>query len=132
MIRIQMGNPTATSDQPAVATTRVIKASKFDVQQVYITLKSKEEQGREAWTSLHEYQGCSPTFVRDWEKLIPSYGCTCRKDYEEIKKLHPFDYSTPDRFFLSGIHLHNAVNRKLGKPEVSIEDARKIWNRPAT
>lgn len=90
------------------------------------------DKGREAWTSLHQYQGCSPTFVRDWEKLIPSYCCSCRKDYEELKKLHPFDYSTPDRFFLSGIALHNAVNRKLGKPEVSIDEARKIWNRPAT
>lgn len=111
--------------------TRVLKATSTLKTTKPLVLKATEEQGREAWTSLHEYQGCNPTFVRDWEKLIPSYGCTCRKDYEELKRLHPFDYSTPDRFFLSGIALHNAVNRKLGKTEISIEDARKIWNRPA-
>lgn len=85
------------------------------------------EAGRRAWSLLHRYRGCDPQWVELWEHFIPSGGCSCKAGYREILKDHPFDYSSPEAFFASGVALHNAVNRKLGKPELTLEDARKLW-----
>jgi hypothetical protein len=85
--------------------------------------------GRRAWLLLHNYRGCDPQWVGLWEHFIPSGGCSCKEGYKAILKDHPFDYSSPDAFFASGVALHNAVNRKLEKPEITLDDARQIWNR---
>ncbi len=85
--------------------------------------------GRRAWTLLHNYRGCDPQWVELWEHFIPSGGCSCKEGYKAILKDHPFDYSSPDAFFESGVVLHNAVNRKLEKPQITLEEARQIWNR---
>jgi hypothetical protein len=87
----------------------------------------KNAAGRRAWSLLHRYRGCDPQWVELWEYFIPSGGCSCKAGYKEILKDHPFDYSSPDAFFASGVALHNAVNRKLNKPELTLEDARKLW-----
>jgi hypothetical protein len=90
--------------------------------------KVVEVQGRMAWTLLHEYTGCDPYVVRLWEGYIPSGGgCSCKENYRDILKEHPFDFSSPDAFFRSGIELHNAVNRKLSKPELTLDEAYRIW-----
>jgi hypothetical protein len=39
----------------------------------------------------------------------------------------PPDFSSPEAFFDWGVALHNAVNAKLGKPEITIDEACKIW-----
>jgi hypothetical protein len=84
--------------------------------------------GRRSWSLLHRYRGCDPQWVELWEYFIPAGGgCSCKAGYKEILKDHPFDYSSPEAFFASGVALHNAVNRKLGKPELTLEDARKLW-----
>ena len=85
--------------------------------------------GRRAWSLLHNYRGCDPQWVELWEHFIPSGGCSCKEGYKAILKDHPFDYSSPDAFFASSVALHNAVNRKLEKPEITPEEARQIWNR---
>jgi hypothetical protein len=84
------------------------------------------KQGQRAWSMLHRYKGCDSVFVEAWEAWIPST-CSCRDDYKAILKEHPFDFSSPDAFFRSGIELHNAVNRKLGKPELTLDEAYRIW-----
>jgi hypothetical protein len=95
----------------------------------HVELPTKESQGRQSWTMLHSYRGCDPAWVKIWEDSIPSGGCSCKEGYKAILKDHPFDYSSPDAFFASGIALHNAVNRKLEKPEITLDEARQIWNR---
>jgi hypothetical protein len=87
----------------------------------------KEEAGRKAWTYLHTTTDEPEIAVRKFESMIPSYGCTCRQDYAKLKETYPLDCSSPDAFFLSGVALHNAVNRKLNKPELSIDEARCLW-----
>ncbi len=89
-------------------------------------------QGRAAWDRLHRYTGHDPQWVELWEYFIPQAGgCGCKENYKTILADYPFDYSSPDAFFVSTVNLHNAVNRKLNKPELSLEEARRIWNRPA-
>ncbi len=82
-----------------------------------------------AWLSLHAYDGCDPVWHAEWELTIPNYGCSCRKDYAEYKALNPPDFSSPAAYWLWGFDLHNWVNRKLGKPELTVEEAEAIWRR---
>ncbi len=89
------------------------------------------EQGRKAWTYLHTSDDPLEVIVEKFEAMIPSYGCGCRQGYEELKQLHPFDYSSRDEFFVSTVRLHNAVNEKLSKAVMSLDEACQVWNRPA-
>jgi hypothetical protein len=82
-----------------------------------------------AWPALHAYDGCDPVWHAEWELTIPDYGCSCRKDYAEYKAANPPDFSSPTAYWLWGVHLHNWVNRKLGKTELTVEEARAIWRR---
>jgi len=82
-----------------------------------------------AWPALHAYNGCDPVWHAEWELTIPNYGCSCRKDYAEYKAANHPDFSSPTAYWLWGVHLHNWVNRKLGKAELTVEEARAIWRR---
>jgi hypothetical protein len=104
-----------------------------DPQQVF--QKQKIAAGRRAWTLLHNYRGCDPQWVELWEYFIPAGGCGCKEGYKAIIKDQPFDYSSPEKFFESGVVLHNAVNQKLidqgdsTKKIITLEEAKEIWNR---
>lgn len=82
-----------------------------------------------AWIALHNYTGCDPVWHANWELTIPDYGCSCRKDYAEYKADNPPDFSSPSAYWLWGVQLHNWVNRKLGRAELTVEEARAIWRR---
>lgn len=82
-----------------------------------------------AWLALHAYTGCDPVWHAEWELTIPNYGCSCRKDYAEYKAANPPDFSSPYAYWLWGYNLHNWVNRKLGKTELTVEEAKAIWRR---
>ena len=86
------------------------------------------KQGNFAWGKLHSYRGCDPQWLDIWQYLIPAR-CDCKDGYQHILKELPPDFSSPDAFFAWGVALHNHVNRKLGKPELTIEEARNIWRR---
>ncbi len=82
------------------------------------------------WRPLHEYDGDDPeAFFAQWEKQIPDLGCECKRGYAKIRETWQPDFSSREAFFASGVELHNLVNAKLGKPEMTLEDARKQWRR---
>lgn len=87
------------------------------------------EAGNSAWTEKHSYAGNDEAWHNRWESTIPNYGCSCRKDYAEYKAANPPDFSSPTAYWLWGYNLHNYVNRKLGKTELTIEEAKAIWRR---
>jgi len=80
------------------------------------------------WIGLHDGTVRDATSLAKWELQIPQYGCACKKDYAIYKAENPPDFSSPESLWLWGIALHNWVNRKLNKPEITIEEARKIWS----
>jgi hypothetical protein len=84
------------------------------------------KQGRFAWSKLHEYRGCDPQWLDLWVHFIPSR-CDCRDGFQHILKDLPPDFSSPEAFFAWGVRLHNAVNAKLGKPQITIDEAYSIW-----
>ena len=96
-------------------------------------LKAKQQersdaQGRFAWDKLHGYRGCDPQWLDIWQYLIPQ-SCNCKDGYQRILADMPPDYSSPEAFFAWGVALHNAVNKKLSKPEITIEEAYSIWRK---
>ena len=79
------------------------------------------------WIALHNGSIRNADDLAEWEKTIPQYECGCRAFYAKYKADNPPDFSTPEAFFAWGVRLHNAVNAKLGKPEITIDEAYKIW-----
>ena len=79
------------------------------------------------WIALHNGSIRNADDLAEWEKTIPQYECGCRAFYAKYKADNPPDFSTPEAFFRWGVALHNAVNRKLGKPELTTTEALSIW-----
>jgi hypothetical protein len=83
-------------------------------------------KGRFAWEKLHRYLGCDRQWFELWVYFIPSQ-CDCREGFQKILEELPPDFSSPEAFFAWGVRLHNLVNAKLGKPQITLEDACRIW-----
>lgn len=65
-------------------------------------------------------------FLKGFGHRIPKFetGCKCRSFYNKYLKSNP---PTFNKYFEWTVELHNAVNKKLRKPTVSLEAARGIW-----
>lgn len=75
------------------------------------------------WSECHTKQDATPEWFADWIERVPK-SC-CGKDLKTtLDELGPPDYAD---WFPFSVRLHNAVNRKLGKPELPLEEARAIW-----
>jgi hypothetical protein len=81
------------------------------------------------WLALHNGSIRDAKDLADWELTIPQYECNCRRFYADWKADNPPDHSSPEAFFAWGVALHNAVNKKLSKPEFTIEEAYSIWRK---
>ncbi len=81
------------------------------------------------WIFLHDGGVSTIEQLTEWELLIPQYGCACKRFYAEWKAANPPNYSSPEAFFAWGVNLHNAVNAKLGKQQITIEEAYSIWRK---
>lgn len=88
---------------------------------------SVEERGRKAWTVLHEQRlGTAEWLQRSWFPLIPQ-GCGCGSSTGSFIKQCPPRYNSEEDWFAWTVELHNMVNRKLNKPEITLEEAMQIW-----
>lgn len=65
-----------------------------------------------------------PELVQLFPALIPCP--TCSEDFRKIIA----DYPLTGDYFTWSVDVHNLINRKLGKPQVSYEDARRQWTTP--
>jgi len=77
------------------------------------------------WMTLHiACLGCQDSkvlvdFVESYKKIIPCL--SCRLHFEEVLVENPVPEA--DDLFKWSVDVHNIVNRRLGKPEFSYEDA---------
>lgn len=78
------------------------------------------------WNELHTMSN-NPAKLADWEDRIPNYECKCREGYNQFKAADPPDFSSPMAFFHWSVRIHNAVNRKLGKAELTLGQALTLW-----
>lgn len=131
---IVIGNGTVTNDTPiptsgTINLTPTPQTSYTQEQLKALIQENFNKQGRFAWAKKHEYKGCDPQWHELWELLIPRNGCSCTEDYAKLKSEDPPDFSSPEAYWLWGFRLHNKINVKLERPELSLEDAKKLWNR---
>lgn len=85
------------------------------------------------WGRLHSYglEDHAPDRRRawfgQWCRLVDQMaGCKCGHHWRDYLRTHPPDFR---HFFAWGVHAHNAVNLRLGKPVISLDAARRIWSR---
>lgn len=87
------------------------------------------------WAALHYYpvkrqdnwnETQAKRFYRSWVQAIPnSQGCACRQKWKKLDT--PIHFHSPAAFFESANCGHNQVNQSLGKPILSLSEARSIW-----
>jgi hypothetical protein len=86
--------------------------------------------GPRFWAELHllglrHRSGKNMTgWLNDWRDSIPFNGCPCKEHLDEWMSENPPDWN---RFFEWGIDLHNAVNIRIGKPTMDVENAKELW-----
>jgi hypothetical protein len=82
--------------------------------------------GPPLWKELHE-QALSGSLPNEWlaafEARLPCG--VCRQHWREMLADLP---PQPD-FFAWSVAIHNGVNRKLGKPELTLTQAAAIWKK---
>lgn len=110
--KVEMSSQPSTDTPPAIAAMSDL---------------SLEEKGRRLWEAIHTLE-LTPVFLARIELEMRQWGCSCAKFYTDWKKENPcpLEGSERDKFEWT-VALHNAVNRKLNKPEMSVEDAWEFW-----
>jgi len=91
-------------------------------------------QGPRAWAELHIFalrheakrQGVSEaSWFENWVSDLPFDGCPCKGHLHEFLAHNPPDW---DKFFAWSVNLHNAVNARIGKLTIGVEQARELWS----
>lgn len=83
------------------------------------------ERARKHWEELHRKKGTDAKWLAGWVKRIPNFGCSCGEEFKRILREIPPRFD--DDWFRWTVEVHNAVNRKLGKPEIDYEKACELW-----
>lgn len=96
-------------------------------------INDKVAAGRSLWKELHlrayKHDGSDDhLFIAQFSKKIPRYmkGCSCNEFWTKWKKDHPPVF-TRKCYFEWTVRVHNAVNEKLGKPTICLQEAYNIW-----
>lgn len=91
----------------------------------------RRSRGNMLWKQLHtqayNHNGTDDSaFIANFGKQIPRFmtGCPCNEFWNKWIKENPPRYGV-NEYFEWTVKAHNAVNIKLGKPVMSLEDARK-------
>jgi hypothetical protein len=72
------------------------------------------------WETLHTVRNPTPSWFANWESKIPCGAC--KENYKKLR-IEP----RYDDWFRFTVELHNAVNAKLEKPRVEIDEAYRLW-----
>jgi hypothetical protein len=100
--------------------------------------RPKQHWGNALWAFIHtitvvDYIGSNEIYH---QKIIPNLQgiltvipCdACKQMYQKhLGFLLDLDFSQPLILFRWSVDLHNEVNKKLSKKEMSYEDAKKVW-----
>jgi hypothetical protein len=82
--------------------------------------------GRACWDALFT-SVLTEDNLANWEKTIPRYGCDCENFYKAWKRDNAPTFPLP---FSWKYELKTAVNAKLGKPNLSFEEAFELYYGP--
>lgn len=91
--------------------------------------------GPRFWAELHLFsfrnRNCEDhafiqSWFNNWVESIPWNGCPCKDHFEDYCKHFPPDFSDLWRW---GIGIHNDVNKRNGKKQLSLNEAEQLWTR---
>lgn len=90
----------------------------------------------ELWKELHEralsYKGDNDLeFLYKFASKVPNYEgvCRCREEWMLWVRANPPRFGPNDEYFNWTVEGHNFVNKKLGKPTYSLEEAKKFYEK---
>jgi len=90
------------------------------------------ELQRKLWEELHTYKWISEEETKIWFNFfclrVPCG--ECRVHWSNLISEFPPDFSSQNSFFEWGVEAHNKVNKRLGKPQISLDDAKRLWIKP--
>ena len=76
------------------------------------------------WREIHTKQDPTQEWWDSIVKKVSSYFCSCGDFLRDYVATNQPRF---DDWFAYSWELHNAVNEKLGKPQLPIEEAKAIW-----
>ena len=102
---------------------------------VAITLKGKPlYDGSHEWAALYtlakRYVGSVQSVLDHLAALrlrLPLFGCGCQSHFDDFVKINPPDTTDAASLFAWVAKLHNAVNKRKGVPEWTLEAAKQRW-----
>ena len=89
----------------------------------------------ELWKELHERalnfaSGNDTSYLLDFAKRIPRLkGCRCQEEWVRIARQNPPTFRSKEEYFAWTVLVHNLVNEKLGKPVLTVEEAKKFYQK---
>lgn len=81
--------------------------------------------GPAKWAELHKLAlsgGLNAQSYKAWRSGLPNAGCSCRAHFNQIIDKNPMPLT-----FEGTVWVHNEVNKRLGKPQMTVEQARDRW-----
>src|SRR6202021_956028 len=90
-------------------------------------------RGPALWRELHEWAAraeleSAPEWLAKFSARIPCGGG--RQHWMQFLREEPPDYSSREALFAWTVSAHNAVNRRLGKAQISLQAAEQRWGGP--
>ena len=91
--------------------------------------------GPRYWAELHLFsfrnRNCEDrafieSWFKNWVESIPWNGCPCKDHFEDYCKHFPPDFC---RLWEWGIGIHNVVNKRNGKKQLSLNEAEQLWTK---
>lgn len=94
-----------------------------------VTLENIGGNGVASWKQLHTQAmkndgGITMEWLIDFGRRLNITGCNCKRDWTKLLIDNPLPKSQQ---FAWTVKLHNMVNTKLGKPNLTVEEAHAIW-----
>lgn len=92
---------------------------------------------RAMWVELHE-RALSHTpgkndskWITQWSSRLPRFttGCRCKEHWSKYYNNHPINFTQLGAYFQWTVDAHNAVNTRLGKKSLTVEEAGKLYHK---
>lgn len=83
---------------------------------------------QDLWAELHTEKKPAQLWFNQWSAKVPWFGCSCGAFLSEFVKNSPPRF---DDWFRWTWELHDAVDKHINKPTVTIDEAIRIWRPPA-
>ncbi|CAH8283255.1 unnamed protein product [Eruca vesicaria subsp. sativa] len=132
-------NPIISLDSPPLITTNNSNLQKLPLKDKYVGPVTKEDLGRATWTFLHTLAAQYPEKPTRQQKkdvkelmgiLSRMYPCReCADHFKEILRSNPTQAGSQEEFSQWLCHVHNTVNRSLGKLVFPCERVDARWGK---